>query len=394
MPIDPSIIGNVMAPQAPQLPDVNAMLETQTRGAENIFKIETARQQEAKLAQQEAAQAQEAATLKALLPAYTYGIQTGDIAGALDLVPPEMQESLRPYVDALAGKSPQEVQAALIGSLSSSPMGQEALGAIQRAQTAQIQLGQLDVSRGRLAFDTEQAGKPPAMTPYQEAQITLDREKFAAEQAEKEAKARGEIGPTEAQKGEVWNPEKQRYDVVPGTKLYRESAAKHTEDYKAKTAVQDRVAESLAKIDYVLADENKDGFEYNFGGYYAAYAGQYMPVEQAQDVKNTIESLKADITQAGLELMRSGGSIGAITEREWPLLEKQIAAVTPYVGEKRARELLQNVAQRLRNIQARATQAYDQQWGDTQFYEPSEALPVETGDSEEELPEGTTSSNW
>lgn len=157
MPIDPSIIGNVMAPQAPQLPDVNAMLETQTRGAENIFKIETARQQEAKLAQQEAAQAREAATIKALLPAYTYGIQTGDIAGALDLVPPEMQESLRPYVDALAGKSPQEVQAALIGSLSSSPAGQEALGAIQRAQTAQIQLGQLDVSRQNLALDRQKA---------------------------------------------------------------------------------------------------------------------------------------------------------------------------------------------------------------------------------------------
>jgi len=161
---------------------------------------------------------------------------------------------------------------------------------------------------------------------------------------------------------------------VPGTKLYRESSAKHATDYKAKTAVQDRVTESLAKIDYVLADENKDGFGYNFGGYTEAYVGQYVP-GQAQDVKNTVESLKADITQAGLELMRAGGSIGAITEREWPLLEKQIAAVTPYVSEKRARALLENVAQRLKNIQTRATETYDTQWGETQFYTPSEALP-------------------
>lgn len=394
MAIDPSIIGNVMVPAAPQLPDVNAMMQTRTAGMENLYKIERQRQADAAAAQEAAAADQEAATIKALLPAYTYGIQTGDMAGALNLVPPEMQEGLRPYVDALAGKSPDEVKAALIGSLSSSAMGQEALAAIQRAGTLSVQQGQLTLAQQTAAREAAAAGQPKPMSEYEAERIKIDREKAAREAAKDAAIASGEIGPTQAQKGEVWNPEKQRYDVVPGTKLYRESAAKHTEDFKAKAAVQDRVAESLAKIDYVLADENKEGFEYNFGGYYAAYAGQYMPVEQAQDVKNTIESLKADITQAGLELMRSGGSIGAITEREWPLLEKQIAAVTPYVGERRARELLQNIAQRLRNIQARATQAYDQQWGDTQFYEQSEALPVKTGGGEEELPEGATSSNW
>lgn len=152
MPIDPSIIGNVMAPAAPQLPDINAMLETQTRGAENIYKIERQRQADAAAAQEAAAADQEAATIKALLPAYTYGIQTGDMAGALNLVPPEMQEGLRPYVDALAGKSPDEVKAALIGSLSSSAMGQEALAAIQRAGTLSVQQGQLAVSREDIAL--------------------------------------------------------------------------------------------------------------------------------------------------------------------------------------------------------------------------------------------------
>ena len=39
MPIDPSIIGNVMAPQAVQMPDVNAMMRTQTQGMENIYQI-------------------------------------------------------------------------------------------------------------------------------------------------------------------------------------------------------------------------------------------------------------------------------------------------------------------------------------------------------------------
>jgi hypothetical protein len=132
-------------------------MNQRVRGAENIYQIETARQAQAAEDAKAAAKAQEDAAIKALLPAYTYGIQTGDMAGALNLVPPEMQDSLTPYVDALTGKSPQEVQAALIGSLSSSPAGQEALAAIQRGQTAQIQMGQLEVSRGNLALDRQKA---------------------------------------------------------------------------------------------------------------------------------------------------------------------------------------------------------------------------------------------
>jgi len=193
MALNPNIILSGM----PQPFDTNALLQQQISGMENINALERQRradelamQDRAAAAEKEAAQAQEAATLKALLPAYTYGIQTGDIAGAGQLVPPEMRPQIQQYIDALTGKSPQEVQAALIGSLSSSPMGQEALGAIQRAQTAQIQLGQLDVSRGRLAFDTEQAaaaaaaaGQPKPMTEYEAERIRLDREKAEREAA-------------------------------------------------------------------------------------------------------------------------------------------------------------------------------------------------------------------
>ena len=126
MALNPNIILSGM----PQPFDTNALLQQQISGMENINALERQRradelamQDRAAAAEKEAAQAQEAATLKALLPAYTYGIQTGDMAGALNLVPPEMQDSLRPYVDALAGKPPEEVKAALIGSMSTSDMG-------------------------------------------------------------------------------------------------------------------------------------------------------------------------------------------------------------------------------------------------------------------------------
>jgi hypothetical protein len=173
MVTDPNIIlsGNQMA--QPRLPDVNAMMQTRTAAMENIYALEQQRAAQQQTAQKERAAAQEAATLKALLPAYTYGIQTGDIAGAGNLVPPEMRPQIQQYIDALTGKPPEEVQAALIGSLSSSQAGQEALAAIQRAATVDVQRGQLDVSKQRLAFDKSQANQPPQMTPYQAEMIKL-----------------------------------------------------------------------------------------------------------------------------------------------------------------------------------------------------------------------------
>jgi hypothetical protein len=162
MALDPSIAlsGNQMA--APRLPDVNAMMQTRTAGMENMYNIEQQRAAQAQAEQKEQAAAQEAATIKALLPAYTYGIQTGDMAGAGNLVPPEMRPQLQPYIDALTGKSPEEVKSALIGSLSSSPSGQEALAAIQRAETIGVQRGQLGVSQQRLAMDAAAAEREAA----------------------------------------------------------------------------------------------------------------------------------------------------------------------------------------------------------------------------------------
>ena len=93
MAIDPSIIGNVMVPRAPQMPDVNAMMQTRTAGMENVYKIERQRAEDAKAAQ--AAEADE--TVKALIPAYAYALgNPSDLTGALDLAPPELRGALEP----------------------------------------------------------------------------------------------------------------------------------------------------------------------------------------------------------------------------------------------------------------------------------------------------------
>ena len=374
MPIDPSIISNAFANIS--MPDANALMQQRVQGAQNIYQIETARQAQAAEAEKEAAKAQEDAAFKALLPAYTYGIQTGDMAGALNLVPPEMQESLTPYVDALTGKSPKEVQAALIGSLSSSPMGQEALAALQRGQTFGVQSRQQDLAEKKYAAELAAAGQPKPMSAYEAATIRIK---------EKEAAAAGPDG-VKLKPGERKTPEG-TIEATPGSDLYNKQKASFTKDYKGATTVVDKIAEAQAKINRITSEDNADGFAGNFGGYNAAYATQYFP-GQTQDIKSDIESLKADLKNAGLELIRNGGSIGQITEREWPIIEQQLASLTAMIGEDKARDVLANVAARLQNIADRATETYDMQWGDTQFYAPVTAKPVTTGAAGNQPPAG------
>jgi hypothetical protein len=160
MRTNPNIIlsGNQMA--APQLPDVNAMMQTRTAGMENIYKIEQARAEEAKTAQKEQAATEEKAMIEAVLPAYLFTIETGDAEGGFDLLPPQYQESFRPLVDQLAGKPPEQVRAAVYGSLVTSEAGRAALEAVQRAKNTEVQFGQLDVSRQRLAQDAAAANQP------------------------------------------------------------------------------------------------------------------------------------------------------------------------------------------------------------------------------------------
>jgi len=190
MPIDPSIISNALA-NIP-MPDANALMQQRVRGAENIYQIETARQAQAAEDEKAAAKAQEDAAVKALLPAYAHAYKTGDLRTALSLAPAEYQDGLLPYVEALDGKPIEEIQAALIGSLSSSPAGQEALSAIQRGQTFSVQSRQQDLAEKRYEAELAAAGQPKPMSAYEEIQsglrereVALKEQEAAAERAAK-----------------------------------------------------------------------------------------------------------------------------------------------------------------------------------------------------------------
>ena len=381
MVTDPNIIlaGNQMA--QPRLPDVNAMMQTRTAGLKNIYQIEAGRQEQAKAD----AKAQEDAAVEALLPAYAHAFKTGDMRGALKFVPPQYQDGLLPYVEALDGRPLEEIQSALTGSLVTSEPGRAFLENLNRMTTAGIQQGQLDVSRGNLALDKAKAaaeaagGKKVVQWIGNDAgdQTGLDAQGNIVATVPGIGKKTPAADDIKLKPGERKTSEG-NVEAIPGSDLYTKQKANYTKDYKGATTVVDKIAEAQARIDRITAEENAAGFAGNFGGYNAAYATQYFP-GQTQDVASDIQSLKADLKNAGLELIRNGGSIGQITEAEWPIIQEQLALLTPMLSEDKARDILANVSARLKNIADRAVETYDMQWGETQFYAPVTAKPVTTG---------------
>lgn len=174
--------GNQMAP--PQLPDVNAMMQTRTAGMENIYALEQARAEQAQAAQKE----QEAALIEALAPAYATAFKGGGsreaITAAYDLLPPEIQPGVKGQIDRLLAMPSDDLRlSALESSMAGSEAGRTLLNRIPteiQRMNAEIQRGQLEMSKAELEQRRAEANQPEAMTPYQAAQIQLEREKLAS----------------------------------------------------------------------------------------------------------------------------------------------------------------------------------------------------------------------
>jgi hypothetical protein len=187
MPINPNIIlsGNQMA--TPQLPDVNAMMQTRTAGMENIYKNEQARAEEAKAAQKE----QAAALVDALAPAYATAFKGGGtkeaITAGYNLLSPEIQTAVKGQFDKLMAMPSDDLrlsalEAGLAGSEAGRTLFDRIPTEIQRIN-AEIQRGQLEVSRAKAAREAAAVGVPKPMSEYEAERIKLDREKAEREAA-------------------------------------------------------------------------------------------------------------------------------------------------------------------------------------------------------------------
>lgn len=146
----------------------------------------------------------------------------------------------------------------------------------------------------------------------------------------------------------------------------------HAKDYQALTGIDEKNDLAINRIDRILDQKKSSSFNNLYGGY-NAYATQLMPGE-TQDIKNELEALKANLKMMGFELIRQGGSIGQMTEREWPIVADQIAKLdNPRISEPEARRTLEEVKNFLVSHKNKARETYDMEWGESPYYQKGKA---------------------
>jgi hypothetical protein len=179
-----------------------------------------------------------------------------------------------------------------------------------------------------------------------------------------------------------------RIEAIPGSAEYVRRSGLHSKDYQNVLGVETKFNNAIKGIDEILDYKNKDAFNRNFGGYNALITQQFP---DAQNMKFKIESMKSNLKGAGLEMMRSGGSIGQMTEREWPIVERMIDSIDPRLGEKEARERIGEIKKYLSTITNNAKTVYETEWGNSQFYKGNKQGEKRvTNDAEyNTLPSGT-----
>jgi hypothetical protein len=181
--------------------------------------------------------------------------------------------------------------------------------------------------------------------------------------------------------GERWNEEKQSVEQVPGSAAFIEQQKKHGADLNAVKTAQATTKWGTERIDKILDPKNKTGFENNFGGF-TAYGTKEFSGNTAL-VKSELDSLKSDLKNKGLQMMRVGGSIGAMTEKEWPIVESMLATLSPKMDVKDARDVLEAVRAKFEALENLAAEKYNDQWQGTQYHKPvstSGAAPALTGE--------------
>jgi hypothetical protein len=182
-----------------------------------------------------------------------------------------------------------------------------------------------------------------------------------------------QVGPPDGIKlrpGERWNEEKAIVEQVPGSALFIEQQKKHGNELNAVKTVQTTTKWGTDRIDKILDPKNKKGFENSFGGY-TAYATKEFSGNTAA-VQSELASLKSDLKNKGLQMFRAGGSIGAMTEKEWPIIESMLATITPKMDVADARAVLEEVRAKFEALEALAVEKYSDQWQNTQYFKPIE----------------------
>lgn len=232
-------------------------------------------------------------------------------------------------------------------------------------------IARIEIAKQKLQQDLEIAKQRS-----EDTRLSIEQRREAAQQHDATMQALHALSNTQnnikLKPGERFTPEG-NVESVPGSDLYIKQSMEHGKQFGALQNITTKIDNASSRIDTILDPKNKSGFEANFGGY-NAYATRTLP-GNAQKVRREIDSLQSDLASAGLEMMRAGGSIGQMTEKEWPIVRGLLATITPNIDEKDAVETLRKVQGILTQIKDNAQSVYSTEWANTQFYKGSKQQP-------------------
>lgn len=155
-------------------------------------------------------------------------------------------------------------------------------------------------------------------------------------------------------------------EPIPGSDLYRGQSDKHAKDFNAVNVTNEASKSAIDKIDWILDPKKENDFKSNFG--LSTIVGSKYLTEGARNMKAKVESLKSDLKTEGLKLIRTGGSPGQITEREWPIIEQLIDSLDPLMGEDNAKQVLESIKARMGRMKNIANESYNTEWAESPFY--------------------------
>lgn len=216
MPIDPSIISNSFANMSQNMPDVNALMQQRVQGAENIYRIETARQAQAAEAAKEAAKQAAEAMLPAVATAFLDPSDVGFDAATSQL-PPEVAQAFTPFMQRMKLIPDLNLRkSALRAELAKDEEGRYILSQLEPTANMQLQAktaaGAQALTARDLARKEKEFDRGPQMTPYQIEMLKLAKDQNAREaakvspEAAKQQQAVREIDTAIAKISEVAQP--------------------------------------------------------------------------------------------------------------------------------------------------------------------------------------------
>jgi hypothetical protein len=109
-----------------------------------------------------------------------------------------------------------------------------------------------------------------------------------------------------------------------------------------------------------------EGAARNVGGWYDTYFPN-APGGKAADASAKIEKLRSNIGMQVLAAMReaskTGGAVGSITEKEWPILQNQLGSLDANMSDEAFAQSLVDINKSLERIKAASYSAFDETYG-------------------------------